>query len=171
MRYIYIYIYTYMYVYVCIYIYIYTYMPSLWSLEDPEASGSTERQGWALGGRASSHGSATKWPGRDLKNSDSKSTTIPIPRPIFSALFFSKSTIDPYPGLLLSAFFFGVSALMSDLSLISGRMSYKCARPYLEGPRDWLGRVDSKRLVEEAGLCLANTCVVERGLGFRGLGV
>eukprot|EP00439_Symbiodinium_sp_Y106_P061328 s2712_g9.t1 len=29
------------------------------------------------------------------------------------------------------------------------RMSYKCARPYLEGPRDWLGRVDSKRLVQE----------------------
>ena len=29
------------------------------------------------------------------------------------------------------------------------RMSYKCARPYLEGPRDWLSRVDSKKLVGE----------------------
>ncbi|CAL1149516.1 unnamed protein product [Cladocopium goreaui] len=29
------------------------------------------------------------------------------------------------------------------------RMSYKCARPFLEGPRDWLSRVDPKRLVSE----------------------
>ncbi|CAK9112785.1 Hypothetical protein (Fragment) [Durusdinium trenchii] len=29
------------------------------------------------------------------------------------------------------------------------RMSYKCARPFLEGPRDWLSRVDSKKLVSE----------------------
>ncbi|CAJ1394975.1 unnamed protein product [Effrenium voratum] len=29
------------------------------------------------------------------------------------------------------------------------RMSYKCARPYLEGPRDWLGRVDSRKLMRE----------------------
>lgn len=28
-------------------------------------------------------------------------------------------------------------------------MSYKCARPFLEGPRDWLGRVDSRKLVAE----------------------
>lgn len=43
------------------------------------------------------------------------------------------------------------------------RMSYKCARPFLEGPRDWLSRVDSKKLVSEVRSELR--VVIDRAMG------